>query len=72
MVCVRGEAHVQHTPAHVPGLHRSPQVKSPPGGVVQADVLVCREHKYSIPLKQLECEGLLGQMYCFQARKWVT
>lgn len=41
VVRVGGEADVQHAPAHVTGLYRSPQVKTPPTGVVQADVLVC-------------------------------
>lgn len=45
MVCIGGEADIQHAPAHVTGLHRSPQVKTPPTGVVQADVLVCSKKK---------------------------
>ena len=40
MLGVRGEADVQHAPAHVPCLHRSEQVEASPGGVIQADVLV--------------------------------
>lgn len=45
VVCIGGEADIQHAPAHVTGLHRSPQVKTPPTGVVQADVLVCSKKK---------------------------
>lgn len=41
MMCVRSEADIQHAPAHITRLHCPPQVKASPGGVVQADVLVC-------------------------------
>lgn len=60
VICVRGEAHVQHTPAHIPGLHCSPQVEAPPGGVVQADVLVLagREEHVAI-LAVHSAEGFL-------------
>lgn len=37
---IGGEADVQHAPAHVAGLHGSPQVEASSGGVVQSDVLV--------------------------------
>ena len=42
MVSVGTEADVQHAPADVARLHRPPQVEAPPGGVVQADDLVCK------------------------------
>lgn len=37
---IRSEADVQHAPAHVTRLHCPLQVEAPPGGVVQADILV--------------------------------
>lgn len=40
VVCVRGEADIQNTPANVTRLHGSPQVEASSGGVIQPDVLV--------------------------------
>lgn len=45
VVCIRGEAHVQDTPAHITSLHSPLQVEAPPPGVVQADVLVYSEER---------------------------
>lgn len=41
MMCIRGEADIQHTPANITSLHCSEQVEASSGGVIQSDVLVC-------------------------------
>lgn len=52
MLCVRGEADIQDTPAHVTSLHRPLEVEAPPSGVIQADVLVCSKKQYSTRIKK--------------------
>ena len=40
MMCIRGEADIQHTPANITSLHCSLQVEACSGGIIQSDVLV--------------------------------
>lgn len=57
MMCIRGEADIQHTPANITSLHCSPQVEASSGGVIQSDVLVfIKQRREIIGPKKRFCE----------------